>query len=66
MFLRASLTTTLISVVGYAVMWAKACHYTPPSPQKNSTLTEFCTHTLNWAQQTQAQNFVQIFVLTVE
>ena len=62
MFLRASLTTTLISRVGYAVMWARVCNYAKKK-KSFSTLTEFCTHVLNWAQRTQAQNLVQIFVL---
>jgi len=28
MFLRMSLTTALISVVGYALMWARVCNFT--------------------------------------
>jgi hypothetical protein len=45
--------------VGYAAKWARVCNYTPPK-KSFSTLTEFCTQVLNWAQQTQAQNLVQM------
>ena len=41
MFLRASLSTTLISVVGYAVTWMKVCNST--KNKSFSKLTETCS-----------------------